>query len=209
MKRKSIFGIFWPSTATIALLLLAGCVTTQVDPGKDAEALPAAVSIRAGYTCCNLHYDGDRIIDSNPSQLPFLPLGTPIRIKRIEGYVAHADVGGRPMQLALESGRTPENFRLWLERIVVGDNPQIKLSGFPSTVREAITAGQVTKGMNREQVVMAIGYPQTSDKIRMDGPHWRYWWSAYLPYYVYWSGNKLTRVEGPAEAVGTVFSRAR
>ena len=35
-----------------------------------------------GYTCCNLHYDGDWISDANYTDLPFIPAGTPISLSR-------------------------------------------------------------------------------------------------------------------------------
>jgi hypothetical protein len=63
--------------------------------------------------------------------------------------------------------------------------------------------------MTREQVIMAVGYPQTSKKLPLDGPHWRYWWSGFSPYYVYWSRDKVSRIDGQGEVVGNVIFKGR
>ena len=164
--------------------------------------------LQAGYACCNLRYDGDQIKDSNLGQLPFIAAGTPIRVKTIDDYVAQVDVDGRPMRLVLEN-RGAETIQQWLARLVVGEDPRTRLAAFPPAVREAIRAGKLAKGMTREQVIMAVGYPQTSDKLPLDGPHWRYWWSGFSPYYVYWSRDKVSRIDGQGEVVGNVIFKGR
>lgn len=49
-----------------------------------------------GYTCCNLHYDGDWISDANYTDLPFIPAGTPIAVAHPvkDSYRAYATIGG-------------------------------------------------------------------------------------------------------------------
>ena len=60
------------SLAAISLAgALAGCYTQPV-----AEQTPWI----SGYTCCNLHYDGDWISDANYTDLPFIPAGAPISV---------------------------------------------------------------------------------------------------------------------------------
>jgi hypothetical protein len=159
--------------------------------------------LQAGHACCNLHYDGDVINDTNFGQLPFLPPGTPIKVRKIDGYVAHVDIDNRPLRLVLEH-RGQETIQAWLARIIVADDPRPKIAAFPPAIRNAINAGKLLKGMTREQAIMAVGYPQTNEKMRLEGPSWRYWWSGFAPYYVYWSGNKLSRIDGQGEVVGAV-----
>ena len=47
-----------------------------------------------------------------------------------------------------------------------------------------------------------LGYPQTDENPRLDGPHWRYWWSSFGPYYVYWAKGAVSKIEGHSETVG-------
>ena len=210
MSQTSIFGYFRRSTAAVLVALLAACAGGPggTQPDTAAPRSQKTTYLQPGYACCNLRYDGDQIKDSNLGQLPFIAAGTPIRVKTIDDYVAQVDVDGRPMRLVLEN-RGAETIQQWLARLVVGEDPRTRLAAFPPAVREAIRAGKLAKGMTREQVIMAVGYPQTSDKLPLDGPHWRYWWSGFSPYYVYWSRDKVSRIDGQGEVVGNVIFKGR
>jgi len=206
MSDTTIFGHFRQLTAAGMFALLVACAggPDGARPGSDANAAPSKVTyLQAGFACCNLHYDGDTITDSNFGQLPFLPAGSPLKLRQIDGYVAHVDAGGRSLRLVLEH-RGQETMQEWLGRIVVAEDPRPKIATFPPAIRDAINAGKLLKGMTREQALMAVGYPQTNEKMRFEGPSWRYWWSGFAPYYVYWNGNKLIRVDGQGEVVGAV-----
>jgi len=211
MSQTSIFGYFRRSTAAVVVALLAACAGGPGGTQGDGTAPPRAArmaTLQSGYACCNLRYDGDQIKDSNLGQLPFIAAGTPVRVKTIDDNVAQVDVDGRPMRMVLEN-RGAETIQQWLARIVVGEDPRTRLAAFPPAVRDAIRAGKLAKGMTREQVIMAVGYPQTSDKLPLDGPHWRYWWSGFSPYYVYWSRDKVSRIDGQGEVVGNVIFKGR
>jgi len=211
MSQTSIFGYFRRSTAAVVVALLAACAGGPGGTQGDGTAPPRAArmaTLQSGYACCNLRYDGDQIKDSNLGQLPFTAAGTPVRVKTIDDNVAQVDVDGRPMRMVLEN-RGAETIQQWLARIVVGEDPRTRLAAFPPAVRDAIRAGKLAKGMTREQVIMAVGYPQTSDKLPLDGPHWRYWWSGFSPYYVYWSRDKVSRIDGQGEVVGNVIFKGR
>ena len=49
---------------------------------------------------------------------------------------------------------------------------------------------------------MAVGYPQTDENPRLDASSWRYWWSSFGPYYVYWAKGVVSRIDGHSETVG-------
>ena len=68
-------------------------------------------------------------------------------------------------------------------------------------MRNAIARSQLMKGMTTEQVIISVGYPQTDQNPRMDGPFWRYWWSSFGPYTVHWSANRVSRIDGHPETV--------
>jgi len=210
MSETTIFAYFRRSTAAFLVALLAACAGgpggTQPDTAAPRSQKTAYHLV--GHACCNLRYEGDQIKDSNLGQLPFIAAGTPVRVKTIEDHVAQVDVDGRPMRLVLEN-RGAETIQQWLARIVVAEDPRARLAAYPPAVRDAIRAGKLAKGMTREQVIMAVGYPQTSDKLPLDGPHWRYWWSGFSPYYVYWSRDKVSRIDGQGEVVGNVIFKGR
>ncbi|WP_428826213.1 hypothetical protein ACLIKD_18760 [Azonexus sp. IMCC34842] len=204
MKKFGIFGQFWLLTAVTLLASLAACGGSGSKP-EDSKPVASAKSesvVRSGYACCNLHYEGDWISDSNLAQLAFIPVGTPINVKKIDGYRAYIEVNGKAMRLGHDYGRAEESTEQWVNKVVVLEDPKLKLAKFAPAVRNAIAKGQLMKGMSKEQVIMAVGHPQTNENPKLDGPYWRYWWSSFGPYYVYWSGNKVSRIDGHSETVG-------
>lgn len=207
MNKATVTGRFRLLTAVVvAVAALAGCKVGETRPEDGqaaAEQKPAY--LRSGHACCNLHYNGDWISDSNLAQLPFIPAGTPIKVRKIDGYRAYVEVDGKPMRMGLDYGRVAETTPQWVEKLVVLEDPRVRLERYPAAVRNAIKAGKLMKGMTREQVIMAVGHPQTDENPRLDGPYWRYWWSSFGPYYVYWAkGGTVARIDGHSETVGNM-----
>jgi hypothetical protein len=47
--------------------------------------------------------------------------------------------------------------------------------------------------MTREQVVMAVGYPITSENPHLDAPDWRYWLHTFQEFRVFFDDAGLVR----------------
>lgn len=206
----------WLAAACV-VLALAACKSTETKPadGSATQAAPAAEKsrdsyLRVGYACCNLHYSGDWISDSNLANLPFVPVGTPIKVKNIDRYRAYVEVDGKPMRLGHDYGREQETTEQWVNKIVVLDDPKPKLARFAPNVRNAIAKGQLLRGMTKEQVIMSVGHPQTNENPNLKGPYWRYWWSSFGPYYVYWGKNgTVSKIDGHSETVGNMTYKGK
>ncbi|MGE5472138.1 MAG: hypothetical protein ACM3X0_15175 [Bacteroidota bacterium] len=194
------------------LALLAACAGNALDSARDAARPSTSADesyLRQGYACCNLHYDGDWISDANRAQLPFIAAGTPVKVRKIDGYRADVDVGGKPMHLGLDYGRTQETTEQWLGKLIVAEDPRPTIATFAPSIREAIKAGKLMRGMTREQVVIAVGHPQTNENPRLDGPYWRYWWSSFGPYYVYWNKGAVSKIDGHSETVASMTYKGK
>jgi hypothetical protein len=205
MNEHFIFGRFFRLTvATCIVVALGACKGNETKPedSKPTAEVKKEVVVRSGYACCNLHYSGDWISDSNLAQLPFIPAGTPIKVLKIDGYRANVDVEGKAYRLGHDYGRAEETTEQWVNKMVVLEDPKVKMAKFPPAVRNAIAKGQLMKGMTKEQVIMAVGHPQTNENPRLDGPYWRYWWSSFGPYYVYWAKGSVSKIDGHSETVG-------
>jgi outer membrane protein assembly factor BamE (lipoprotein component of BamABCDE complex) len=61
----------------------------------------------------------------------------------------------------------------------VKDDPKAKLAAYPAKMREAITSARVSPGMTKEQVIMAVGHPVSSENPNLDAKIWRYWLSSF------------------------------
>ena len=82
------------------LAALTAAVNAGPPGGDDEPRLP-----RDGYTCCNLHYEGDCISGGNHTGLPMLPAEIPIKVLSLGRHRAYVLVGGNKMRLGHDYGR--------------------------------------------------------------------------------------------------------
>jgi hypothetical protein len=192
--------------AALILIALAGCKnegtkTPAADPAAASNPTgstqkstkPAAPALPVGFTCCNLHYDGDWINDINYATLPMIPVGTAAKVTEYGRHRAFAIVGREKMRLGLDYGRKEQTLQQWTEKIVVADDPKVKIATFPDAIKNAIRQGKISKGMTKEQVIMSVGYPLTSENSSLDAPVWRMWVSNWEEYQVVWGQDDLVK----------------
>lgn len=176
--------------AGFSIVLLASCAT----PGTKEELQP-----RAGYACCNLHYQRDKISDANWHELPFYAAGTPVVITGFQYDRAYVRIDGAEMYIRQEYGRDQETLGAFVGKVVVATDPKPKIAAWPKEVQDAIRAGRVMLGMTKEQVLVAVGYPMTNRTSSLDAPVWKYWIGSFDPYEVVWGPDGRV-VEVRAEA---------
>lgn len=102
----------------------------------------AGLALPEGYSCCNLHYEDDWISDSNFSNLPMIPVGTPVKVLRFGRNRAYVKIGDMSMRIGLDYGRQQLSLQQWIDRIVVSEDPNEKIAGFPAPIQAAIKAGR-------------------------------------------------------------------
>jgi hypothetical protein len=180
-RAQSAFGLVF-----VASFLLCGCQQAGLQSASGQSAKSAAPPPPQGYTCCNLHYENDWINDGNYAQHPFIPAGTPAKVTGYGRYRASVDIGGKPMRLGQDYGRAQETLEKWVAKMIVETDPKPKIAGYSADVREAIRQGRVMKGMSREQVIISVGYPMTSETPALDSEIWRHWVSSFGAYQVLW-----------------------
>lgn len=145
--------------------------------------------VRTGYACCNLHYEGDWINDGNYAELPMIPAGTPIKVYDYGSDRADVDIGGKPFRLGHDYGREQESLEQWVAKIVPTADPKQKIREYSPDVQEAIRLGKVMLGMTKEQAIVSIGYPLTSENASLEAPMWRHWISSFGEYQLMWDKN--------------------
>lgn len=156
-----------------------------------------AQDLPSGYTCCNLHFDKDRISDVNWTHAPMILAGAPIRVLSYGTNEANVEIDGKPFVIAHEYGRKQESVEQFVRKIVVPTNPAQKIATWPESVRNAVRAGTVVNGMTREQVIVSVGYPPTHRTPSLDAPVWNHWQSRAGRFEVYWGADgKVERTNG-------------
>lgn len=165
-------------TRALIPLLFAVAAATATSSAM-AQAQPE------GFLCCNMRTSGDWISDINytDSGQQLVPLGSPTRVT---GYGRHrvlVTIDGKRQAIGNDYSRDI-GLEAFAKRYVVSEDPRVKLAAYPAKLRESIQAARVSRGMTREQVLMAVGYPVSSENPRLDATTWRYWVSSFSEFQV-------------------------
>jgi len=190
---------------TLVVMAALAAFEVQYYPAASAADRPAPALPFKGFACCTLHYDADWISDGNYAILPSVPAGTPITVLSYGRHRAYVEIDGRKMRLGHDYGREQESLDQWVHKIVVGVDPTAKISGYTPDVQAAIRWGRVMVGMTREQAVIAIGYPLTSETPTLDSPIWRHWVSSSEEYQLLWGPDGLIKEISAADSVRNVI----
>lgn len=161
-------------------LTLAACIVCASFAAAAAdEAMPQ------GYLCCNMLTDGKWISDINYREAGnrVLQAGTPLKVTGYGRYRAYVEVNGTKQALGNDYSRDIPMVE-FAQRYVVPEDPAAKFAGYPDKIRDAIKNSQLLPGMTREQVLMAVGYPVSSENPQLDAKVWRYWIDSFSEFQV-------------------------
>jgi hypothetical protein len=173
----------------------------------DAEVAAEAAKSMAGakFICCNLHHNGDWIDDTNATTLPMIPAGTPIVIKDVGSNRSRVLIDARPMRIGHDYGRKQESNEQFIAKLVVDEDPRLKIKSFPESIQGAILKGKVCRGMSREQVIIALSYPRTDETSDLAMKNWKYWTADGEEYVVVWGDDGLVQeISGSEQAISRV-----
>lgn len=160
-----------------ALSVLAALVAVLATGGAAAQPTPE------GFLCCNMRTDGRWISDINyaESGKKIIPVGTPVKVTGYGRYRVHVEIDGKKQSIGNDYSRdlSMEDF---MKRYVVSEDPRKKIAGFPKPVRDAIAGARVMKGMTREQVLMSVGWPVSSENADINAKLWRFWLDSFAEF---------------------------
>lgn len=174
-----------PRTIVVLSRLAAASFLALLPHAMAQESSPT----KEGFTCCNLHFSGDWISDANWSVNAMIPAGTPIRILSYGRYRAYVEIDGKAMRLGQDYGREQESLERFATKWVTDRDPKERIATYSPAIREAIRLGRVVPGMDREQVLIAVGYPPTHQTLTLDAPVWHFWSTRTARYQVIWGAD--------------------
>jgi hypothetical protein len=161
----------------------------------------------SGFLCCNMHSDGQEISDisiGGPEQ-HVVPVGSPIRATSYGKHRVKVVVENKNQTLLNDYSRDlpVEQFA---KRYIVGDDPTVKIKSFPPNIQYAIAAGHLVRGMTREQVLMSVGYPASSEVPNLSSNEWLFWITDKVQYRVKFDDQeRLSDVENVIDAKATLL----
>jgi hypothetical protein len=152
-----------------------------------------------GYLCCNMRSDSNGWISDinyNESGKQVVPLGTPAKVTRYGKNRLTFDTpfSRKSYQIGNDYSRNLD-MGSFAERYIVAEDPSKKFATFPPKIQNAIKTMKVMRGMTKEQVLMAIGYPIGNETPILEDS-WRYWYWTFSPFTLHWDENgRIDRIE--------------
>jgi hypothetical protein len=192
------------------LALAALAAGFAASPPATAQFLSKDVDLGEGFLCCNVRTDGkDWISDSNylEEKSAVLAVGTPLKHDGFGRQRVHVRIDGKRFSLGNDYSRDLK-LEDFARRWIVKEDPKAKIAGFPPAIRAAILGFKVAPGMTREQVLMAVGYPMSSENPSLDANEWKFWLHSFSPYTVKFNAaGRVAEVEAEPAVLAQVFVR--
>ena len=159
-----------------------------------ASAATAHAAPPEGFLCCNMRSDGSWISDGNYAEngKRVIPYGTPVKGTGYGRYRVKVEIGGERQAIGNDYSRDLDN-DAFARRYIVPEDPRIKAAAFPEEIRGAIETARVTRGMDRDQVLMSLGYPMSSENPNLDAQTWRFWLSSFDEFQVLFDADGKVR----------------
>ena len=156
-----------------------------------AQPLPEPA---AGFLCCNMRTDGSWISDINYAEngKRVIPAGTPVRATGYGRYRVYIETPEGKQAIGNDYSRDlamPE----FAKRYIVATDPKLRLASASPKIRKAVESGRLAPGMTREQVLMAVGYPVSSENPHLDAKVWRFWLSSFAEFQVVFGADDRVR----------------
>ncbi|MDC7808195.1 outer membrane protein assembly factor BamE [Luteimonas sp BLCC-B24] len=173
---------FRPASALLAAALLAASAGAPAQEKYD------------GYLCCNMRSDGSWISDSNYAEngKRVVPVGTPVSVTGYGRHRVNVRIDGERQAIGNDYSRDI-GLADFARRYVVTEDPAAKIAGYPAKIQDAIKRAKITPGMTREQVLMSLGYPISSENPDLGADLWRYWMSSFAEFQVQFDGSGRVR----------------
>ena len=172
-----------------ARFALCGVVATAFSGPLFAQPVP-----EGGYLCCNLRTDGSWISDINYAEAgkSIIPAGTPLKAAGYGRYRVYVEIDGKKQAIGNDYSRDMEMWA-FAQRYIVATDPQSTMAGYPAKVRDAIKSARLRPGMTRDQVIMSVGYPVSSENPNLDAKVWRFWLSSFAEFQVIFDDNNRVK----------------
>lgn len=169
--------------------------------------LANAEDLVIGFFCCNVFSDGKRIYDMNINgdDQHRVPVGMPVRVTSFSKHRMKIVVENKAQVFVNDYSRSLAMPDL-AKRYIVADDPTLKLKTFSKSVQNAIAAGHLLRGMTREQTLMSLGYPVSSDVPNLNSDAWTYWLTDHVQYRVKFDANdRIVDIENVIDARSAVL----
>ena len=161
---------------------------------------PPSVEVAIGkdyFTRFSFHQEGGEYPITNYGRGLLVPINTPVKLIKMTGKKITLKRLDNSEEIKVEN--IPE----YSGKKNLPDVARLLLSAEPTPIDKlapelasSIRAGEMRKGMTKEQVLMARGYPPAHETPSIEGDRWVYWSSRFIKQTIVFTNGRLTEGRG-------------
>ncbi len=163
----------------VVLALLGALAACRSGPAPDSTAPPKGTALFTQFT---LQQEQDRFRTTNYRRGLLLPINSEVTFLAMNSREIEVEVKASGRRLVIENvpKHTGESTGQAFRKLFA-DKP-VDLSRFSDAERTAIRAGLAERGMSRDAVIAALGYPPAVGTPTLDSKAWKYWDSRFTTF---------------------------
>jgi len=169
------------------ILIITGCGAAKLSPAKQA-LIDNKTTL---YTQVTMWSDKGKVSGTNYSVSSLIPINSKVQILSVGSSSILFDVNGQTLKYDVVSKYTKIDSAQMLDRLF-GKNT-IDLSKYSQKNQTNIIEGIVARGMSKEEVLLARGYPPFHETASTEENTWKYWRNRWTTGTVTFKDNIVSR----------------
>jgi hypothetical protein len=187
--RKQV--VFFILCITVLLMTVGLTAASQAVGTNESVAFTAGTTL---YTQFSLYYEKNCHITTNYRRGILVPVNTQVKlVKSTKKIIMVTLPDGQKLKIKNIPGFSGETIDGIFKRTFAV--APVNLSQFTETEKKAIMAGEVTNGMRKSAVIVAIGYPPKHKTPNLRANAWQYWQSRFDTFIVHFTNDKVTQIQ--------------
>jgi len=178
----------------IALLMLALSLVACKKTLKPEE-LPAHIVVGDSYyTQFVIRYEKGTHLTTNYRRGASIPVNSKVRLLKITSKTIEVELENSPQTLLVKNVQKHTGDDIFQAFDKLFAKQPVNLSQFNSLERKQIKRGTAAKGMRKNAVIVAIGYPPITETMNLDADTWVYWSGRFNKFKVIFRNDKVLRI---------------
>ena len=177
-------------TAFLMTLFISGCGGVKLSPTQQKTIDSQATM----YTQVSMWTEKNRIIGTNYALGMHIPVNTKVKILDINSKTIVFEYNGSKVKYEVYTKYTKVDSPTMMDRLFA--KTKVNLSKHSKTIKNKIANGLVIKGMTKEEVLLARGYPPFHETMGINSNKWKYWRHRFATALVTFKNNKVVAIKG-------------
>lgn len=181
-------------SALLVALFISGCGGAKLTPAQQAIVDSKATM----YTQVSMWTEKNRIIGTNYALGMHIPVNTEVKILDMNAKVIIFEYEGQKLKYEVYTKYTRVDAGKMLDRLF--STKKVDLSKHSKAMNAKIAKGLVVKGMTKDEVILARGYPPFHMTKGVESDSWKYWRHRFATALVIFKNGKVSEIKGvPSE----------